>query len=85
MNGYVMIDGTGLDFNDLGEVTGLHKQLKDGIGTGKMMILAGSVYGELPYSPIAIVCADAGDNGIYMDTPTGSYTVSTADVVSENV
>lgn len=84
MNGYVMIDGTGLDFSNLGTVTGLHKQLKEGLKTGKLMILAGTVYGELPYSPIAIVCADAGDSGIYMDTPTGSYTVSTSDVVSSN-
>lgn len=84
MNGYVMIDGTGLDFSNPGTVTGLHKQLKDGIRTGKMMILAGTVYGDLPYSPIAIVCADTGDRGIYMDTPTGSYTVSTSDVVSSN-
>lgn len=84
MNGYIMIDGTGLDFNDLGEVAGLHKQLKDGLKTGKLMILFGAVYGKLPYSPIGIVCADAGSTGIYMDTPTGSYTVSTADVVTEN-
>lgn len=85
MSGYVMVDGSGLNFNDLGKVDGLHKQLKTAIGTGKLIIVANTVYGSVSYSPIAVVCADAGDSGIYMDTPTGSYTVSTADVVSENV
>ena len=84
MNGYIMVDGTGLDFTNLGTVTGLHQQLKSAIVTGKQIILANTVYGELKYSPIAVVCTDAGNSGIYMDTPTGSYTVSTADVVSEN-
>ena len=83
-SGYVIVDGSGIDFSDLGEVEGIHAKLKAAIATGKAVILEGTKYGTLPYTPIAVTLADAGDSGIYMDKAGGSYTVSTADVITSN-
>lgn len=82
--GYHVVDATGFDLNSPGKVDGIYAKLKNACQIKKVVYLENCVYSALNYTSIPAVLADAGDGGIYIDTPNGSFTCSTADVISAN-
>ena len=82
--GYHVVDATGFDLSDPGKVDGIYTKLKTACQIKKPVYLENCVYSVVSYTPIPAVLADAGDSGIYIDTPNGSFTCSTADVISAN-
>lgn len=83
--GYQIVDANGFDLSNPGKVNGIYAKLKTACQIKKVVYLENCVYSAVNYSPIPAVLADAGDSGIYIDTPNGSFTCSTADVISANV
>lgn len=82
--GYQVVDAIGFDLSSPGKVDGIFAKLKKAAQIKKVVYLENCVYSALTYTPIPAVLADAGDSGIYIDTPNGSFTCSTADVISAN-
>lgn len=82
--GYQLVDASGFDLSSPGKVDGIYAKLKNACQIKKVVYLENCVYSAINYTPIPAVLADAGDSGIYIDTPNGSFTCSTADVISAN-
>lgn len=82
--GYHVVDASGFDLSSPAKVDGIYSKLKTAHKMGKPVYLENCKYSTVNYTPIAAVLADAGDSGIYIDTPNGSFTCSTADVISAN-
>ena len=83
--GYHVVDATGFDLSSPGKVDGIYAKFKTACQIKKPVFLENCVYSAVSYTPIPAVLANAGDSGIYIDTPNGSFTCSTADVISANV
>lgn len=83
--GYHVVDASGFNLNSPGKVDGIYTKLKTACQINKPVYLENCIYSAVSYTPIPAVLADAGDGGIYIDTPNGSFTCSTADVISANV
>lgn len=82
--GYHVVDATGFDLSNPGKVNGIYAKLKTACQIKKAVYLENCVYSSVNYTPIPAVLADASNSGIYIDTPNGSFTCSTADVISAN-
>lgn len=82
--GYQLVDASGFDLSSPGKVDGIYAKLKNATQIKKVVYLENCVYAAVSYTPIPAVLADAGDSGIYIDTPNGSFTCSTSDVISAN-
>lgn len=82
--GYHVVDATGFDLSSPGKVDGIYAKLKKACSINKPVYLENCKYSVVNYTPIPAVLADAGDAGVYIDTPNGSFTCSTADVISAN-
>lgn len=50
--GYALIDCTGLDLSDLGEVPGLYDSVKAAVDNDKVIVLANIVNDDQAFSPI---------------------------------
>lgn len=82
--GYHVVDANGFDLSSPGKVDGIYAKLKTACQIKKAVYLENCVYSAVNYTLIPAVLSDAGDSGIYIDTPKGSFTCSTADVISAN-
>lgn len=81
IGGYTLVDGTGAVLSTGGTVTGLYKKLTDAIATKKPVILEHVKYATVEYTPFNVVLTP--DTGIvYLDTPMGAYSVTSADVLA---
>lgn len=85
MNGYHIIDATGLDLNSLGKVTGLCASMKKAVEIGKPVVLYGVKNSTALYSPIYVTVYDKSTSGVGFILNGVAYTVNTSDTVSADV
>ena len=81
MTGYHIVDGSGLDLNNLGTVTGLNAKCKRAIKIGKPTFLENVVNGSEALIPIPVSLMMASTS-VNIYAATGNLTVSAADAVS---
>lgn len=79
--GYVLIDGTGIDFGSLGKVDGIYSKLQKAIATGKPCYLENCKNGSSEFSPIAVYLAYSGTD-IVISIGNMALTCTNADVIS---
>ena len=55
MEGYILVDCTGLDISSTSAqtISGIKQKLSDAIATGKQLILTHATYGTYPVTPIS--------------------------------
>lgn len=80
-NGYIMIDGTGINFGSLGKVDGIYAKLQKGIESGKPCYLENCVNGSSAFTPIAVYLAYSGTD-IVISIGNMALTCTNADVIS---
>ena len=79
--GYALVDCTGVDLGDLGTVNGLYSKLDSAIKSGKFILLANVVNGDITLSPIPSF-GGYDDDGIFMSFESVTIHVTSSDVVS---
>lgn len=81
MTGYHMIDASGLDLNDLGEVTGLHDKCETALKLNKPTFMENVANGDEMEIPIPVALLKASTS-INIYAPTGNLVVAANDTVS---
>ncbi len=79
--GYALVDCTGVDLSNLGTVNGLYSKLDSAIKSGKFILLANIVNGDINFSPIPSF-GGYDDDGIFMSFEPVTIHVTSSDVVS---
>lgn len=80
--GCYLIDATGLDLDDLGEVEGLNAKCKKALTINKPTYFENVINDGEAIIPIPVALMQASTS-INIYAPTGNLVVSSADVVSE--
>lgn len=79
--GYHIIDAEGLNLNDLGKVTGLHKQCTDALAIGKATLFENVVNGDEALIPIPVTLMMAS-TAVNAYAATGNLSIAANDTVS---
>lgn len=83
MTGYHIVDGSGIDFGNLGKVDGIYAKLKTAIRLNKPTYIANCVNGSNAFTPIAVYLSDTGTD-IVISIGNMALHCSTGDVISVN-
>ena len=75
------IDAEGLDLNDLGKVTGIHKQCTDALAIGKATLFENVVNGDEALIPIPVTLMMAS-TAVNAYAATGNLSIAADDTVS---
>lgn len=79
--GCYLIDGTGINFGNLGKVNGIYAKLQKGIALGKPCYLENCVNGTSSFTPISVYLAYSGNN-IVISIGNMALTCTPADIIS---
>lgn len=79
--GYALVDCTGLDLGDLGEVPGIYKAVKSAVETGKVIVLANIVNSTQSFSPITAY-GGIEESGVFVSFFPVTLHITDEDVVS---
>lgn len=80
--GYAMVDFTGVDLNDLGEVPGIYAKTKAAVNTGKPVVICGIVNDTQAFSPIVAYGGEESATSVFLSFFPVTLHISNADVVS---
>lgn len=80
--GYSMVDFTGVDLNDLGEVPGIYEKAKAAVNTGKPVVICNIVNDTQGFSPIVAYGGEEGATSVFLSFFPVTLHISNADVVS---
>lgn len=81
--GYVMIDCTGVDLDDLGAVPGLYNQVKTAVQTGKPIALNGIVNGTEEFTPITAYGGVESSTSVFLSFFPVTLHINSSDVVTK--
>lgn len=81
-SGYVMIDCTGVDLNDLGTVTGLYDKVKSAIATGKTLVLTNIVNSTQKFTNIVAYGGIESTTSVFLSFFPITLHINSSDVVS---
>ena len=81
-SGYVMVDCTGVDLNDLGTVTGLYDKVKNAISTGKVIVLTNIKNNTQEFSNIVAYGGAESTTSVFLSFFPITLHISNEDVVS---
>ena len=81
-SGYVMVDCTGVDLNDLGTVTGLYDKVKNAISTGKVIVLTNIKNNTQGFSNIVAYGGAESTTSVFLSFFPITLHISNEDVVS---
>ena len=81
-SGYVMVDCTGLDLNDLGTVKGLYQKVIDAINSAKPIILCGIVNDDQGFSPISAFGGIESTTSVFLSFFPVTLHIDSDDVVT---
>ena len=80
--GYALVDCTGIDLNDLGEVTGIYERVKNAIKSEKPIVLCGIVNDTQAFTPIVAYGGVESSTSVFLSFFPITLHISNADVVS---
>lgn len=80
--GYAIVDCTGVDLGDLGEVEGLYQKVKDAIATEKPIVLYNIVNGTQAFTPIQAFGGVESSTLVFLSFFPVTIHISNEDVVS---
>lgn len=80
--GYVMVDCTGVDFNNLGTVTGLYAKVKAAIAIGKPIVLHGIVNDSQAFTPMVAYGGEESETSVFLSFYPVTLHISNLDVVT---
>ena len=80
--GYCMIDCTGVNLGNLGEVDGLYNKVKDAIKTEKPIVLCNIVNGAQAFTPIIAFGGVESSTSVFLSFFPVTIHIANTDVVS---
>lgn len=80
--GYALVDFTGVDLNDLGEVPGIYEKTKAAVNTGKPIVICGIVNDTQAFSPIVAFGGEESSTSVFLSFFPVTLHISNEDVVS---
>lgn len=81
MTGYHIVDGSGINFGNLGKVDGIYAKLKTAVSLNKPTYIANCVNGANAFTPIPVYLSDTGTD-IVISIGSMALHCSTSDVIS---
>ena len=80
--GYVIIDCSGIDLGNLGEVPGIYDRAKAAIDTGKPLVCSGIVNGSQAFTPIVGFGGVESGSSVFISFYPVTLHISNLDVVT---
>lgn len=80
--GYAIVDCTGIDLGDLGEVTGIYDKVKNAIETDKPIVLYNLVNSTQAFTPITAFGGIESSTSVFLSFFPVTIHISNEDVVS---
>lgn len=82
-SGYHIVDGSGIDFGNLGKVDGIYAKLMLAVSLNKPTYIANCVNGSNAFTPIPVYLSDTGTD-VVISIGNMALHCSTSDVISVN-
>ena len=80
--GYAIVDCTGIDLHDLGEVTGIYAKVKGAVDTGKPIVLYNLVNDSQAFTPITAYGGVENSTTVFLSFFPVTLHITNEDVVS---
>ena len=81
-SGYVMLDFTGVDLSNLGEVEGIYAATKAAIETQKPIVISGVVNGTQAFTPMVAYGGVESSTSVFLSFFPITLHINSSDVVS---